>query len=128
VPLDIQVQDTYWIVGHIHYVLFGGSVLGIFSAMYFFFPDLTGRMYDERLGKAHFYLTFIGLNLTYLVMHYLGLEGMPRRIWDPPDQFLWGNQLSMVGAMILGACQLIFFYNMLHSMRHGPEAPADPWE
>jgi cytochrome c oxidase subunit 1 len=128
VPLDYQVQDTYWLVAHLHYVLFGGSVMGLFAAVYFWFPTMTGRMYDERLGKAHFALTFVGMNLTYFVMHWLGLLGMPRRVYDPAPQFLLGNQLSMVGAMVLGGCQLLFFYNMVRSMRHGPKAPADPWE
>ena len=128
VPLDYLVQDTYWVVAHLHYVLFGGSVMGLFAAVYFWFPTMTGRMYDERLGKVHFVLTFVGMNLTYFVMHYLGILGMPRRVYDPPSQFLLGNELSMVGAMILGGCQLIFFYNMVRSMRHGPKAPADPWE
>jgi cytochrome c oxidase subunit 1 len=128
IPLDLQVQDTYWIVGHLHYVLFGGTVLGTFAAIYFFFPDMSGRMYSERLGKAHFWLTFIGFNLTYFVMHIQGLEGMPRRIFDPPSEFIPLTQFSAVGSMVLGFSQLILFYNLLHSMKHGEPAPENPWE
>jgi cytochrome c oxidase subunit 1 len=128
IPLDLQVQDTYWIVGHLHYVLFGGTVLGTFAALYFFYPTITGKMYDERLGKLHFWLTIIGFNLTYFVMHIQGLEGMPRRIYDPPSQYIPLTQFSTVGAMILGFSQLILFYNLLRSLKVGPPAPADPWE
>jgi cytochrome c oxidase subunit 1 len=128
IPLDLQVQDTYWLVGHLHYVLFGGTVLGTFATLYFFYPTITGRMYDERLGKIHFWLTFIGFNLAYFVMHIQGLEGMPRRIYDPPSEFIPLTQFSTIGAMILGFSQLILFYNLLRSLKHGPPAPADPWE
>ncbi len=129
IPLDLQVQDTYWLVGHLHYVLFGGTTLGIFAAMYFWFPTFTGRMYNETLGKWHFILTFVGFNLTYFVMHIVGLDGMPRRIIEPLEEsHLFWTQFSTVGAIILGSSQLLFFYNMLRSWRHGPPAPADPWE
>ena len=79
VPIDIHASDTYFIVAHIHYVLFGGSVFTIFAGIYYWFPKMTGRMYDERLGKLHFWLTFIGFNLTFFPMHYIGTQGMPRR-------------------------------------------------
>jgi cytochrome c oxidase subunit 1 len=127
VPADIQIHDTYWIVAHLHYVLFGGSTFGIFSAVYFFYPTMTGRMYNETLGKIHFVLTFIGFNLTYFVLHILGLEGMPRRIFDPPEQYIFLTQFSTVGAMILGMGQLPFFYNMISSLKRGEIAPEDPW-
>src|SRR5207237_1349748 len=84
VPLDIHVSDTYFIVAHIHYVLFGGSVFTIFAGMYYWFPKMTGRMYDERLGKLHFWLTFVGFNLTFFPMHIIGTEGMPRRAAREP--------------------------------------------
>jgi cytochrome c oxidase subunit 1 len=129
IPLDLQVQDTYWLVGHLHYVLFGGTTLGIFAAMYFWFHTFTGKMYNETLGKWHFVLTFVGFNLTYFVMHFVGLDGMPRRILEPLEEsHLFWTQVSTVGAMVLGSSQLIFFYNMLHSWRHGKPAPEDPWE
>ncbi len=82
VPIDIQANQTYFIVAHIHYVLFGGSMFTIFAGVYYWFPKMTGRMYDETLGKLHFWLTFIGFNLTFFPMHYLGLQGMPRRVAD----------------------------------------------
>jgi cytochrome c oxidase subunit 1 len=128
VPLDYMVRGTYWLVAHIHYVLFGGSVFGVFAAMYFWFPNMTGRYLDERLGAAHFALTFVGFNMTYFVMHWMGLMGLPRRVYDPPSQFLLGNQLSMVGAMILGVAQLIFIINVFYSIKRGAPAPAEPWE
>jgi cytochrome c oxidase subunit 1 len=128
VPADYQVQDTYWIVAHLHYVLFGGSVLGIFAAVYFFYPTMTGRMFDTRLATLHFILTIVGLNATYLVMHVLGLQGMPRRIYDPVEQYIFLNQISTIGAMILGFGQLPMFYNLIHSLKHGKKAPKDPWK
>src|SRR5207245_10168743 len=82
VPIDIHVSDTYFIVAHIHYVLFGGSVFTIYAGMYYWFPKMTGRMYDERLGKLHFWLTFVGFNLTFFPMHLIGVEGQPRRVSD----------------------------------------------
>ena len=86
VPIDIHASDTYFIVAHIHYVLFGGSVFTIFAGIYYWFPKMTGRMYNERLGKLHFWLTFIGFNLTFFPMHYIGLQGMPRRVADYADR------------------------------------------
>jgi cytochrome c oxidase subunit 1 len=128
VPADYLVQDTYWIVGHLHYVLFGGSVLGLYAAVYFFYPTMTGRMYNERLAQVHFVMTLVGINMTYFVMHYLGLMGMPRRIYDPAEQFLFLNQISTIGAMILGFGQLPLFYNLISSLKRGKPAPEDPWE
>jgi len=129
--LDLQVQDTYWIVAHLHYVLFGGTVMGVFAAMYFFFPTMTGRMYGERLGHVHFWFTFVGMNLTYFPLHYVGLLGMPRRIYELssyPELFTQVTQLSLVGSMIMGFGMLFFFYNMMNSVRHGEKAPENPWE
>jgi cytochrome c oxidase subunit 1 len=128
VPADIQVQDTYWIVAHLHYVLFGGSVFGIFAAIYFWYPTMTGRMYNERLGQVHFILSFVGFNMTYFMLHWLGLQGMPRRIFDPAEQFIFWTQVSTVGSLILGMGQLPFFYNLISSLKRGKKAPEDPWE
>ncbi|NIP35718.1 MAG: hypothetical protein GWN39_12220 [Thermoplasmata archaeon] len=131
--LDLQVQDTYWIVAHLHYVLFGGTVLGVFAAIYFFFPTMSGRMYDERLGHVHFWFTFVGMNITYFPLHWIGLLGLPRRVYELQffelaDTYTWVTQMSMVGSMIMGFGMLFFFYNMLRSMRHGEVAPENPWE
>ena len=87
VPIDIAASDTYFIVAHIHYVLFGGSVFTIFAGVYYWFPKMTGRMYDERLGKWHFWLTFVSFNVTFFPMHYVGLRGMPRRVSDYSEAF-----------------------------------------
>src|SRR5205823_11571572 len=86
VPIDIHVSQTYFIVAHIHYVLFGGSVFTIFAGIYYWFPKMTGRMYDEKLGKLHFWLTFVGFNLTFFPMHILGTLGMPRRVADRSEE------------------------------------------
>ena len=86
-PIDIHASDTYFVVAHIHYVLFGGSLFTIFAGVYYWFPKMTGRMYDERLGKLHFWLTFVGFNLTFFPMHLVGLQGMPRRVADYADEF-----------------------------------------
>jgi cytochrome c oxidase subunit 1 len=133
IPVDYQLQDTYFVVAHLHYVLFGGTVMGIFAGAYFWYPKVTGRYYNEGLGKLHFALTIIGMNIVFFTMHFMGLEGMPRRIYDyslilpyHPDLTLQ-NQIASVGAAILGAGQLIFFANMLWSLRTGRPAPADPW-
>ncbi|SVC82696.1 uncharacterized protein METZ01_LOCUS335550, partial [marine metagenome] len=102
-PSDFQQQDTYYIVAHIHYVLFGGSIFGILAGMYYWFPKLTGRMMGEGLGKWNFWLTFIGMNLTFFPMHFVGLNGMPRRIYTYGEEFGWGllNSLSSLGYVVL---------------------------
>ena len=92
-PVDVFIHDTYFIVGHIHYVLFGGSLFGAFAGLYFWFPKMTGKMYDERLGKLHFWLTFVGFNLTFFPMHIIGVQGMPRRVSDYDPQFSTWNML-----------------------------------
>jgi cytochrome c oxidase subunit 1 len=127
VPIDIHASDTYFIVAHIHYVLFGGSVFTIFAGIYYWFPKMTGRMYDERLGKLHFWLTFIGFNLTFFPMHYIGLQGMPRRVADYADRFADFNLFISIASFGLGASTVIFLYNMVKSWAHGPIAPANPW-
>jgi cytochrome c oxidase subunit I len=127
VPIDIHVTDTYFVVAHIHYVLFGGSVFTIFAGIYYWFPKMTGRMYDERLGKLHFWLTFVGFNLTFFPMHILGTEGMIRRIADYPPRFADLNLFISLASFGLGASVIVFLYNMITSWRFGEIAPANPW-
>jgi cytochrome c oxidase subunit 1 len=127
VPIDIHASDTYFIVAHIHYVLFGGSVFTIFAGIYYWFPKMTGRMYDERLGKLHFWLTFVGFNLTFFPMHVIGLQGMPRRVADYADRFADVNLFISIASFGLGASTLVFLYNMAKSWAHGPIASGNPW-
>lgn len=127
VPIDIHVSDTYFIVAHIHYVLFGGSVFTIFAGMYYWFPKMTGRMYNERLGKLHFWLTFVGFNLTFFPMHILGTEGMPRRVADYAPKFAGLNMFISIASFALGASTLVFLYNMITSWRNGEPAGDNPW-
>jgi cytochrome c oxidase subunit 1 len=127
VPIDIHVTDTYFIVAHIHYVLFGGSVFTIFAGIYYWFPKMTGRMYNETLGKLHFWLTFVGFNLTFFPMHILGTEGMIRRVADYPPRFEDLNMFISLASFGLGASVIVFLYNMITSWRFGEIAPANPW-
>jgi cytochrome c oxidase subunit I len=128
-PIDYQAQDTYFVVAHLHYVLFGGTVFGVFAGTYYWFPKITGRMYDERLAKIHFWLMFIGFNAAFLPQHMLGLMGMPRRIYtyDREGLFEWYNLISTLGAWLMGIAILVFFVNMFRSWRGGPRVGSDPW-
>jgi cytochrome c oxidase subunit 1 len=127
VPFDLHVSKTYFIVAHIHYVLFGGSVFTIFAGVYYWFPKMTGRMYDERLGRWHFWTTLIFFNLTFAPMHIIGIQGMPRRVADYALQFATWNLLISFASWALGLSTLIFVYNMVVSWRGGPRAVANPW-
>ena len=129
-PIDFHVSDTYFVVAHFHYVLYGTIVFATFAGIYFWFPKITGRMMDERLGKLHFWLTFIGFHGTFLVQHWLGNEGMPRRYADylASDGFTTLNTISTIGAFILGASMLPFIYNVFKSYRYGEVVTVDdPW-
>lgn len=131
-PVDLFVHHTYFIVAHIHYVLFGGSIFAIFAAIYFWFPKMFGRMLNEPLGMIHFFLTMIFFNLTFFPMHNLGLGGMMRRISDPTvyehlRQLQPLNQISTIGAFGLGLSLLPFFINLVISIRNGKKAPNNPW-
>jgi cytochrome c oxidase subunit 1 len=127
IPVVIHVSDTYFVVAHIHYVLFGGSVFTIFAGIYHWFPKMTGRMYDETLGKVHFWLSFVFFNLTFGPMHLVGVDGMPRRVADYADQFATLNMIISVSSFLFGLSFLVFLYNMLTSWRSGPRAVANPW-
>jgi len=130
VPVDYAIHATYWIVAHIHYVLFGGSFLGIMAGIYFYFPKMTGKMLNERLGKMNFWLMYIGMNLTFLPMHVLGLSGMPRRIADYSPTAGWNdlNLAATIGGFTIGLSMIPFFWNVYISLRNGEEAGDDPWE
>ncbi|MGH8245972.1 MAG: cytochrome c oxidase subunit I, partial [Gammaproteobacteria bacterium] len=132
-PVDIFIHDTYWIVGHIHYVLFGGSLFGVFAAIQYWFPKMFGRQMSDRLGKAHFVLTFIAFNLVFFPMFILGANGMPRRIADPYIYQLFAplqglNQFMTISAYVLGAAQLILAGNIAWSLVRGKKTVDNPWE
>ncbi len=128
--IDFHVSDTYFVVAHFHYVLYGTIVFATFAGIYFWFPKMTGRMLDEPLGKFHFWATFIGFHLTFLVQHWVGNEGMPRRYADylPSDGFTTLNMISSIGAFVLGASTLPFLWNVFRSYRYGEVVTVDdPW-
>ena len=127
--MDFAIHDTYWVVAHIHYVLFGGTVFGIMAGMYYWFPKMFGRMLSRRLGKWHFWLQFIGFNLTFFPMHFLGLWGMPRRIADYPPDKGWNtlNGLATLGSYVIGIAMILFLVNVITTLRKPRVAVADPW-
>jgi cytochrome c oxidase subunit 1 len=128
--IDLQQQDSYFIVAHIHYVLFGGAIFGLYAGMYYWMPKMTGRMLDERLGKLHFWLTIVAFNVTFFPMHFLGVDGMPRRIYTYSSMEGWDfwNLVASLGSFVLGLSQLIFVYNFFSHFRTGKVAGPDPWD
>jgi len=130
VPADLQQNNTYYIVAHFHYVLFGGALMGIFGGIYYWCPKVTGRMLDEKWGQINFWLMLIGFNLTFGPMHVVGLDGMPRRIYTYPAGMGWDfwNAVETIGAFIIALSVLAFIYNVRHSLRHGEIAGPDPWD
>jgi cytochrome c oxidase subunit 1 len=130
VPVDFALHDTYWVVAHLHYVLFGGSVFGVMAGLYYWFPKMTGRMLGEGLGKVQFVLMFVGFNLTFFPMHQLGLAGMPRRIADYAANAGWNdlNLAATVGGFMIAASMIPLLWNVFISLRSGKVAGDDPWE
>ena len=128
-PADLQQTDTYYVVAHIHYVLFGGTMLGLFAGMYYWWPKMTGRRLSEALGKWHFGLTFVGMNLAFFPMHFSGLLGMPRRIYTYPAELGVAqlNLVSTIGALLLGVSVLVFMWNLWRTRKRGEPAGDDPW-
>lgn len=129
-PVDSQQQDSYFIVAHFHYVLFGGSIFGLFSGIYYWWPKFFGRLLDERLGKLQFVLMLIGFNATFFPMHWLGVVGMPRRIYTYPESANWDfwNLFTTIGSFIIALAVAVFIINALMSFRREADAPDDPWD
>ena len=130
VPADWQLEDTYYVVSHLHYVLFGGSVFAIIAATYYWFPKMTGRLLGEGLGKIHFWLMFVGMNMVFFPMHLLGLSGMPRRIYTYSADQGWSfwNMFETIGAFIILVSFIIFVINLVKTLRQPATHPADPWD
>src|SRR5919109_1118634 len=128
VPVDIQLHDTYYVVAHFHYVMVAGALFAAFAGVYFWLPKWTGKMYDERLGKIHFWLTLIFFNMIFFVQHFVGMAGMPRRIPDYPLMFETWNKISSLGAFGFAVSQLLFLYNLFTTLKSGETAPQMPWE
>jgi len=126
-PFDLHVNNTYFVVGHFHYVVYNTITMGIFAAIYFWFPKITGRMYVEGWGKIHFWLTFIGANLTFFPMHPLGLHGMLRRVSSYDPEYQWWNVIASLGSFLLGMSTLPFIANIVGSWLRGPKAENNPW-
>ena len=129
-PTNTQQSDTYFVVAHLHYVLFGGSILGLFAGIYYWWPKVTGRLLNPFLGKLNFWLMFIGMNITFFPMHFLGLDGMPRRVYTYAEGQGWDfwNAFSTVGVFIMGLSILVFIQNVVHTFRDGERADNDPWD
>ncbi len=127
---DAQQQDTYFIVAHIHYVLFGGAIVAIFGGIYYWFPKVTGKYLDEKIGKLNFWLMFIGMNITFFPQHFLGMDGMPRRVYTYDADMGWNlwNGVSTAGSLLLALSILIFIHNVVKSLRKGDIAGSDPWD
>jgi cytochrome c oxidase subunit I len=130
VPSDWQQHDSYYVVAHFHYVLFGGAVFGFMAGAYYWFPKWTGKMLNETIGKWHFWLMLIGFNLTFGPMHILGLEGMPRRTYRYPEGLGWEfwNAMATIGAFIIAFSVLLFIINIVRTMRRGATVDVDPWD
>jgi heme/copper-type cytochrome/quinol oxidase subunit 1 len=128
-PVDWQLTDTYFVVAHLHYVLFGGSMFGVFAGLYYWWPKMFGRQLDERLGKLHFWTVFIGFNVTFFPQHMLGMLGMPRRVYTYNQHGLWEvyNMISSIGAFLMAAGMLVFVWNIVQTTRVGKRAGNDPW-
>jgi cytochrome c oxidase subunit 1 len=129
VPLDLQVHDTQFVVATLHYVLIGGAVFPLFGAIYYWFPKITGRMLSERIGHWHFWLMFVGVNVTFWPLHALGLAGMPRRIFTYAAETGWGslNMVALLGATLVDLSALFFVFNVVRTLLKGERAPDDPW-
>src|SRR3712207_4230320 len=130
VPHDRQQTDTYYIVAHFHYVLFGGAIFGIFSGLYYWWPKIFGRLLSEKMGKLHFWLMFVGFNLTFGPMHIVGLNGMPRRTYTYPEDMGWDfmNMIETVGSIVIAVSILVFLVNAIVTRKRGEIATADPWD
>jgi cytochrome c oxidase subunit 1 len=127
-PVDVQLHDTYYVVAHFHYVMVAGALFSAFGGIYYWLPKWTGKMYNETLGKVHFWLSFIGFNLTFFVQHFLGLAGMPRRIPDYSLQFAEFNQISSIGAWVFGLSQILFLYIVIKTITSGQKAAQKQWD
>ncbi len=127
VPADVQLHGSMFVTAHFHYTIVGGALMGFFAGVYYWFPKMTGRMLDERLGWIHFWGTQIGFNIAFLAMFVVGLQGMPRRVADYAPEFATGNLITSLFAFILGASIIVFFYNVGSSWLAGEKAAANPW-